>query len=671
MKKIFTLCVGVLVAVALMGQNPTHEVQKASVSPVVDGEIDAVWDEATSNNIDKNFQSELPTLGASGDTYWKALWSEGEGIYVLLVVTDDEFYPHYIPVPAGNSWEYDKPEIYFDCNSYNLKDGLGPSGEDAGNGHYQFAPLFEADFLDGTMLDCSEHGEQDPSDAGVKYAFLVTDPNYVAEYFVPWDILVDGTGTLYDPNEQLGFDVTIIDRDQGDEARKRAVWANVGAINESWSNMDDCGILTFADVGEKVYVETITLTGGDITENNLPLQIQAEVLPADATNNSIAWSVENVTGRAKIDSKGVLTPVLDGEVIVTAAAKDGSYVEAYLTVNISNQIVSKYELNLVRNGYFDRVDDNGNALEWSGGRPVYDGVVYLDPPANGVNTWDYTMTQQTFGCNTEDQYTFSFVAWAAESDTFNVDFEDSNNGYNRYGTSTHEYSNGESDWTFVTETSPTKYVFDVVFNEKVENTNESLQFMLGKHDPEVYIDSVELINNNDLALVTEYTPVESITVTAEGGDATVAVGGTLQMNAEVLPAGATLTGVRWSVEPGTGWATIDEAGIITGDTAGTVTVIASAKDDSKVTGTLDVTVTSGVGIQQHEVNTLKVYPNPAVNELNIVLGTVNSTLTIYNSVGQKMEEVSVSGMDYRLDISGYAKGIYFVKTGNKVAKFVK
>jgi hypothetical protein len=121
---------------------------------------------------------------------------------------------------------------------------------------------------------------------------------------------------------------------------------------------------------------------------------------------------------------------------------------------------------------------------------------------------------------------------------------------------------------------------------------------------------------------------------------------------------------------GTGYATIDAAGLLTGDTAGLVTVVATAMDDSGVMGVMDVTV-GVVGISQKSVETLSVYPNPAVNELNVVLTSENTRVSIYNGVGQKMIELVVSGTEYKFDISSYAAGIYFVKTETAIAKFVK
>jgi uncharacterized protein YjdB len=656
MKKIFTMMLSAMFVAGVMAQRPEGVIMKASVPPVIGAEIDAVWEDANVYPIDLPYRLEVPTVDG---TTWKALWDEA-GIYVLVECLDDAWLPMYLD-GGVNNWEYDKPEIYFDVN-YVLADGLGASGT---NGHYQLAPGPLVDQNDGRVLTTTFQGSPDIE---AVYAITVSEPNANYMYFVPMEALVDAEGIMVDLTGTVGFDVTMIDRDPGDPARKRAVWANIGDLDESWSNMDDCGYITFDGAEAGVYVESISIEDAVIDENNGMVQIMATILPEDATNKNLKWTVTNGTGKAKISKEGVITGIMDGTVTVTAAATDGSYMDDMCTVTISNQIISRPEINLVRNGYMKELEPNGSASEWNGGNIVTEGVMQIDPNPNGVNYWDYTVTQQTFGCNTTDGYTFSFVLWADESDTVNVDFEDSNNGYNRYGSSTHELANGgESDWTFVSETTPTKYVFDVVFNEKVENTRESLQFMVGLHDPVLYIDSVELILDADLALITDYIAVESITVS---GEATVAVDGTVAMSAEVLPANALLTGVRWSVVNGTGEATIDAEGVLTGVAAGVVTVVATAKDDSEVTGVMDVTV-GATGISQKSVNTLKVYPNPAVNELNVVLNAENTTVSIYNGVGQKMDEAVVSGSEYKFDISSYAAGIYFVKTGTSIAKFVK
>ncbi len=94
-------------------------------------------------------------------------------------------------------------------------------------------------------------------------------------------------------------------------------------------------------------------------------------------------------------------------------------------------------------------------------------------------------------------------------------------------------------------------------------------------------------------------------------------------------------------------------------------------DDSYVSNDLQVSVGESNGISQSGLKSLKVYPNPAVDELYVELTGGESSISIYNSVGMKMAEVVVSGTQHKFDISSYAAGIYFVRTEQAVARFVK
>jgi hypothetical protein len=257
--KLFTLVLFALVVAGVSAQRPEAVIKKASVAPVLDGVAEEVWAEADTHHISRPHGQEVPTLGNVGETYWQALWND-DGVYVFLTVTDDEFYPHYIA--GGNHWEYDKPELYFDVN-YILDDAAGPSA--GGNGHHQIAPAFEDGKNDGTVI---------VEGNGAEHAFLVDGSNYTAEYFVPLTLLVDKDGIQVDLLETVGFDVTINDRETGDAGRRRAVWSNTGTTAESWFNMDDCGYITFDGAEAGTFVDSVHVTGGNITENNgtLPLR---------------------------------------------------------------------------------------------------------------------------------------------------------------------------------------------------------------------------------------------------------------------------------------------------------------------------------------------------------------------------------------------------------------
>lgn len=86
----------------------------------------------------------------------------------------------------------------------------------------------------------------------------------------------------------------------------------------------------------------------------------------------------------------------------------------------------------------------------------------------------------------------------------------------------------------------------------------------------------------------ETIPTTGITVSGAGGATQVGSGSTLLMSASIAPADATNKSVVWSVEAGTGTATISDEGLLTGGTAGTVTVKAT---QGLIVGSLVVTVT--------------------------------------------------------------------------------
>ena len=78
---------------------------------------------------------------------------------------------------------------------------------------------------------------------------------------------------------------------------------------------------------------------------------------------------------------------------------------------------------------------------------------------------------------------------------------------------------------------------------------------------------------------------------------------------------------------------------------------------------------------------LKVYPNPASADLNIILTTVkvaSSNMIVYNAQGQVMNEIEINSNSgswkYTIDISDYAPGVYAVsytnETESKMKRFV-
>ena len=502
MKKLFTFLLGVCLCTLVMAERPTGVVQKAddTTKPVIDGQIDDLWENVTKFNIDKPFQAEVPTFGDEGTTYWKMLWDEA-GVYILVVANDDAWFPFWAPGGGANGWEYDKVELYFDTN-YILADGVG--GQGGASGNRQIAPDSKSSAIAG------EPQTQTILGGDVTWAINVTDPTWTSEYFVPWESIPDKDGILFDKTAQMGFDVTLIDRDPGDAARKRAQWANIGAINENWNNMDDAGYLTFEGAEAGIYVDGISISGGEITADNGTFQLVGVVSPADATNQKLKWNITGGTGKAKISADGLITAIKDGTITVKAVATDGGWAESNeATVTISGQVTTLPEVSLVTDGFFD----DPTRAAWSGGT-VVDGVLVCDPPSAGANPWDWTTTQivDVPFAKKDIPYIFTFKAWSDAVRTFNVDFEDSNNGYSRYGVSTDPESNGTSDWTFDVTTEPKVYVFHVTFSNMMENARKSMQFMLGKADEPVYLDSVMVFEESEYILSNKLVNANTVRV---------------------------------------------------------------------------------------------------------------------------------------------------------------
>lgn len=233
----------------LFSQQSQQQVSNIGANSItIDGDAsDEAWLSVVPVSIDLPYSNEQPTTNSAT---WKMLWSTN-GIYIVVEVSDDVWMPSW--VSGLNSWESDKIEVYIDMTDPQ-KDGGGASG---GNGNYQVGPDFSQD-----------QGVEISFDAlGTVYASTFDGAGaYVMEYYVPFAAIPDNNGVVIDPTvtATIGFDVTVIDLDEVSAGRDRAVWANTGAIDESWNNMDDVGLLTFVNSSTDLianFVASKTTTG--------------------------------------------------------------------------------------------------------------------------------------------------------------------------------------------------------------------------------------------------------------------------------------------------------------------------------------------------------------------------------------------------------------------------
>lgn len=90
-----------------------------------------------------------------------------------------------------------------------------------------------------------------------------------------------------------------------------------------------------------------------------------------------------------------------------------------------------------------------------------------------------------------------------------------------------------------------------------------------------------------------------------------------------------------------------------------------------------ITALEAQGIQQHICNytieetttNLALSPNPA-NDFVTLKGENLGMISIYNTLGQKLNEFFTEGDELNINTTNYENGIYFIKSGEQVFRFV-
>jgi len=88
----------------------------------------------------------------------------------------------------------------------------------------------------------------------------------------------------------------------------------------------------------------------------------------------------------------------------------------------------------------------------------------------------------------------------------------------------------------------------------------------------------------------------------------------------------------------------------------------AARNPDVISSRLAVTVYSALGTNDYALKNVKVYPNPAKDNLTISAESDISLVEIYNSMGQKIITKTNSSDQLFVDLSNISSGVYFIKT---------
>jgi hypothetical protein len=137
------------------------------------------------------------------------------------------------------------------------------------------------------------------------------------------------------------------------------------------------GFLVITISNQIVPVSGITVTGAGgvtkITSDNGTLQLSAAVLPVNATDQTVTWSIINGTGEAIINATGLVTAVNNGTVTARATAIDGSGVFGTLIITISpltgipDTVERTESLKIIVTSYEIKILLNDDYISWKAG----------------------------------------------------------------------------------------------------------------------------------------------------------------------------------------------------------------------------------------------------------------------------------------------------------------
>jgi uncharacterized protein YjdB len=133
-----------------------------------------------------------------------------------------------------------------------------------------------------------------------------------------------------------------------------------------------------------VLISGITVTSAGnlslISIDNGTLQLIATIVPANATNMSLTWSILNGTGQATISQTGLVSAESNGTVTARATANDGSGKFGQLVIEISNQTVHVTNIEIAVEGGERSVKKDKSYLQ-------LDAYIFPEYATNRTVTW--------------------------------------------------------------------------------------------------------------------------------------------------------------------------------------------------------------------------------------------------------------------------------------------
>jgi len=380
------------------------------------------------------------------------------------------------------------------------------------------------------------------------------------------------------------------------------------ATAEDGSQVADTLALSITEV---LYVTDITISSaGGVTEvvSGEALQFSAEVLPVNASNPEVVWSVINGTGTATITTDGLLIAGDPGSVEIMAAAQDGSGVEDTFTLDITPAIVLVESISIssaggvtsLESGYTLQfsaevlpVNASNPEVTWSVINDVGSASITAGGLLTAGNPGTVTVVATAVdGTGVEDTFILNITPPPVLVERITISSAGGINSLESGSTLQFsaevlpaEASNKSVEWSVSNGTGTADITAGGLLVAGIPGTVQVIATAM---------DGSGVYDAFSVSITPPQVPVTSIVISAAGGITTLKSGQTLQFSASIFPENASNKNIRWSVSAITGTASISAQGLLTAGSPGEVWVVASAQDGSGVASIYILTILPGV-----------------------------------------------------------------------------
>jgi hypothetical protein len=344
-------------------------------------------------------------------------------------------------------------------------------------------------------------------------------------------------------------------------------------------------------------------TAGDVTAidvNGATLQFSATVLPTEADFKGVSWKVLPGSGYGRISAAGLFTPISDGTVKVVGITVDGTNLSDTIELTLSNQIdiVDTYNQNF-------NSADNFDINLWAPNKSVHDDGTFLFQVDRHDNALRIQMKQKEF--HNGQLYDFKKFAGIL----FDLNEAPLISMRVRVDAAT-EWKAPE--WAPQDQMPIQVSLFKNGTRVKAGGTKRvpidgewhNLLFLFFEPGLDLsgidgfLVETVEWPDANSATFwIDDFRVGKAVTATrateliVKGKDGVSVIDlqdQKLQMEGVLEPENTTVKELAWKVIPGTAYARIDAAGLLTPVSDGTLKVVGYTKDGSNLSDTIEITL---------------------------------------------------------------------------------